>query len=72
MYVAQPIEWTDQGVVMLDQRRLPAAEVQPLRAPPGAVSIQQRFKSLPILRLRLTLSPNLPCRFKRSMQHHLV
>ena len=21
MYVAQPIEWTDQGVVMLDQRR---------------------------------------------------
>jgi len=24
MYVAQPIEWTDQGVVMLDQRRLPA------------------------------------------------
>jgi len=27
MYVAQPIEWTDQGVVMLDQRRLPAAEV---------------------------------------------
>jgi methylthioribose-1-phosphate isomerase len=27
MYVAQPIEWTDQGVVMLDQRRLPAEEV---------------------------------------------
>jgi len=26
MYVAQPIEWTDQGVVM-DQRRLPAEEV---------------------------------------------
>jgi methylthioribose-1-phosphate isomerase len=28
MYVAQPIEWTDQGVVMLDQRRLPAEEVR--------------------------------------------
>jgi methylthioribose-1-phosphate isomerase len=27
MYVAQPIEWTDRGVVMLDQRRLPAEEV---------------------------------------------
>src|ERR1700751_3880086 len=27
MYVAQPIKWTDQGVVMLDQRRLPAEEV---------------------------------------------
>ena len=27
MYVAQPIEWTDQGVVMLDQRELPAREV---------------------------------------------
>lgn len=27
MYVAQPIEWTDHGVVMLDQRRLPAEEV---------------------------------------------
>jgi len=27
MYVAQPIEWTDKGVVMLDQRRLPAEEV---------------------------------------------
>ena len=26
MYVAQPIEWTDQGVVMLDQRRLPGEE----------------------------------------------
>jgi len=26
MYVAQPIEWTDSGVVMLDQRRLPAEE----------------------------------------------
>ena len=26
MYVAQPIEWTDRGVVMLDQRRLPAEE----------------------------------------------
>ena len=23
MYVAQPIEWTEKGVVMLDQRRLP-------------------------------------------------
>jgi hypothetical protein len=23
MYVAQPIEWTDRGVVILDQRRLP-------------------------------------------------
>jgi methylthioribose-1-phosphate isomerase len=27
MYVAQPIEWTDGGVVMLDQRLLPAQEV---------------------------------------------
>jgi len=27
MYVAQPIEWTDRGVVMLDQRRLPTQEV---------------------------------------------
>jgi methylthioribose-1-phosphate isomerase len=27
MYVARPIEWTDDGVVMLDQRRLPAEEV---------------------------------------------
>jgi methylthioribose-1-phosphate isomerase len=27
MYVAQPIEWTDQGVVMLDQRRLPGEEI---------------------------------------------
>jgi methylthioribose-1-phosphate isomerase len=27
MYVAQPIEWTDSGVVMLDQRRLPAEEI---------------------------------------------
>src|SRR6516164_6535588 len=27
MYVAQPIEWTEKGVVMLDQRRLPADEV---------------------------------------------
>lgn len=27
MYVAQPIEWTDRGVLMLDQRRLPAEEV---------------------------------------------
>ena len=27
MYVAQPIEWTDQGVVMLDQRRLPLEEI---------------------------------------------
>jgi len=27
MYVAQPIEWTDKGVVMLDQRQLPAKEV---------------------------------------------
>jgi methylthioribose-1-phosphate isomerase len=27
MYVAQPIEWTDRGVVMLDQRRLPGKEV---------------------------------------------
>ena len=27
MYVAQPIEWTDRGVVMLDQRRLPAQEI---------------------------------------------
>ena len=27
MYVAQPIEWTDKGVLMLDQRRLPAEEI---------------------------------------------
>ena len=27
MYVAHPIEWTDQGVVMLDQRRLPGEEI---------------------------------------------
>ncbi|HJZ63454.1 MAG TPA: S-methyl-5-thioribose-1-phosphate isomerase [Candidatus Acidoferrum sp.] len=27
MYVAQPIEWTDDGVVMLDQRRLPTEEI---------------------------------------------
>jgi methylthioribose-1-phosphate isomerase len=27
MYVAQPITWTDNGVVMLDQRRLPAEEI---------------------------------------------
>src|SRR5260370_1956206 len=27
MYVAQPIEWTERGVVMLDQRRLPAEEL---------------------------------------------
>ena len=27
MFVAQPIEWTAKGVVMLDQRRLPAEEV---------------------------------------------
>ena len=27
MYVAQPIEWTDEGVVILDQRRLPAEEI---------------------------------------------
>ena len=27
MYIAQPIEWTDAGVVMLDQRRLPGEEV---------------------------------------------
>jgi methylthioribose-1-phosphate isomerase len=27
MYVAQPIEWTDRGVVMLDQRRLPNKEI---------------------------------------------
>jgi methylthioribose-1-phosphate isomerase len=27
MYVARPIEWTDGGVVMLDQRRLPAEEI---------------------------------------------
>ena len=27
MYVAQPIEWTERGVVMLDQRRLPAEEI---------------------------------------------
>jgi methylthioribose-1-phosphate isomerase len=28
MYLAQPIEWTDQGVVMLDQRRLPSEEIR--------------------------------------------
>ena len=27
MYVAQPIAWTEAGVVMLDQRRLPAEEI---------------------------------------------
>ena len=27
MYIAQPIEWTDRGVLMLDQRRLPAQEI---------------------------------------------
>jgi len=27
MYVAQPIEWTAKGVVMLDQRRLPGQEI---------------------------------------------
>ncbi len=27
MYVAQPIEWTENGVVMLDQRRLPTEEI---------------------------------------------
>lgn len=27
MYVAQPIEWTERGVVMLDQRRLPLEEI---------------------------------------------
>ena len=27
MYVAQPIAWTQEGVVMLDQRRLPAEEI---------------------------------------------
>jgi len=27
MYVAQPIEWTNKGVVMLDQRRLPGEEI---------------------------------------------
>lgn len=27
MYVARPIEWTERGVVMLDQRRLPAEEI---------------------------------------------
>src|SRR5208282_5734447 len=27
MYVAKPIEWTEHGVVMLDQRRLPAEEI---------------------------------------------
>lgn len=27
MHVAQPIQWTDEGVVMLDQRRLPAEVV---------------------------------------------
>jgi methylthioribose-1-phosphate isomerase len=27
MYVAQPIEWSEEGVVMLDQRRLPAEEI---------------------------------------------
>src|SRR5450432_1349155 len=27
MYVAEPIRWTDRGVVMLDQRRLPSEEI---------------------------------------------
>ena len=27
MYVAQPIAWTEGGVVMLDQRRLPGEEI---------------------------------------------
>jgi len=27
MYVAQPIQWTDRGVVILDQRRLPTEEI---------------------------------------------
>ena len=27
MYVAQPIEWTENGVVILDQRRLPGEEI---------------------------------------------
>src|ERR1700693_2027609 len=27
MKVAQPIEWTSKGVVMIDQRRLPAEEI---------------------------------------------
>src|ERR1700694_2938654 len=27
MYVAKPIEWTERGVVILDQRRLPTEEV---------------------------------------------
>ncbi|HXM93830.1 MAG TPA: S-methyl-5-thioribose-1-phosphate isomerase [Candidatus Dormibacteraeota bacterium] len=27
MYVAQPIEWTESGVIMLDQRRLPTEEI---------------------------------------------
>jgi methylthioribose-1-phosphate isomerase len=27
MYVAQPIQWTERGVVVLDQRRLPAEEI---------------------------------------------
>jgi methylthioribose-1-phosphate isomerase len=27
MYVAQPIEWTERGVVILDQRRLPTEEI---------------------------------------------
>ncbi len=28
MYVAKPIEWTDKGVVMLDQRSLPGEEIR--------------------------------------------
>lgn len=28
MYVARPIEWTDEGVVMLDQRHLPGEEIR--------------------------------------------
>src|SRR6202047_5128418 len=27
MYVAQPIQWTERGVVMLDQRRFPPEEI---------------------------------------------
>ena len=35
MYVAQPIEWTERGVVMLDQRKLPAEEISYIRLTPG-------------------------------------
>ena len=40
MYVAQPIAWTERGVVMLDQRRLPAT-------PPLDVTVAVNATDLP-------------------------